>query len=133
MNKKRLIIRIIAILFLALVAFSMYRVGRKHTILLDNKTIEVKGENFKALDIVEIQVNNLEELELTKRDRDVADVMGQTHNVKVTYTDLNWNEVVIERKIKIPHKDVMILFSIPAFIQYPDNSEYYLIPFEVME
>lgn len=133
MNKKRLIIRIIAILFLALVAFSMYRVGRKHTILLDNKTIEVKDENFKALDIVEIQVNNLEELELTKRDRDVAEVMGQTQNVKVTYTDSNWNEVVIERKIKIPHGDVMILFSIPAFIEYPDNSEYYLIPFEIKE
>ncbi len=130
MNKKRIIVRICAILLLALLGFIMFRVGRKHTILLDNKTIEIQGEEFKALDIVEIQVNKLEELELAKRDRDLAEVMGQSQKVRVTYTDSEWNEIEIERKIKVPHKDVMIVFSIPAFIEHPDDSTYYLVPFE---
>jgi hypothetical protein len=129
-NKKRIIVRICAILLLALLGFIMFRVGRKHTILLDNKTIEIQGEEFKALDIVEIQVNKLEELELAKRDRDLAEVMGQSQKVRVTYTDSEWNEIEIERKIKVPHKDVMIVFSIPAFIEHPDDSTYYLVPFE---
>lgn len=128
--KKRLIARTFAILLIVLLGFVMFRVGRKHTILLDNKTIEVQGEEFKALDVVDIQVNKLEELELGKRDRDKAEVMGQSQKVKVTYTDSDWNETVIERKIKVPHKDVMIVFSIPAFIQHPDDSKYYLVPFE---
>ena len=130
MNKKRIIVRICAILLIALLGFVMFRVGRKHTILLDNKTIEIQGEEFKALDIVEIQVNKLEELELAKRDRDLAEVMGQSQKVRVTYTDSEWNEIEIERKIKVPHKDVMIVFSIPAFIEHPDDSTYYLVPFE---
>jgi len=127
-NKKRLIARTVAILLIVLLGFVMFRVGRKHTILLDNKTIEVQGEVFKALDVVDIQINNLEELELAKRDRDKADVMGQSQKVKVTYTDSDWNETIIERKFKVPHKDVMIVFSIPAFIQHPDDSSYYLAP-----
>lgn len=127
---RRTIVRICALIVIILLAFSMYRVGRQHSILLDDKTVTVQGQEYKALDIVEVQVDKQDSIELAKRDRDVAVVTGQSHKIKVTYTDDQWNEIELERKVKIPFADEMIIFSVPAFIANPDDSTYYLTPFE---
>ncbi|MGH4037738.1 MAG: DUF6672 family protein [Sphaerochaeta sp.] len=127
---RRTIVRISALVVIILLAFAMFRIGKQHSILLDDKTVTVQGQEYKALDIVEVQVGKQDSVELVKRDRDVAVVTGQSHKIKVTYTDAQWNEIELERKIKIPFDQEMIIFSVPAFIENPDDDTYYLMPFE---
>lgn len=129
---RRFYIRTAAIVLVVLFAILMAYVGKQHTILLDNKNIEVNGLELKALSLVEIQVDKQPSLELTKRDRDQVLVQGQTHTFTVIYNDENWEEVKLTRKVKIPFKQNMLLFSIPAFINDIDDQESYLQPFEIV-
>ncbi|MCY1151977.1 MAG: hypothetical protein PQJ49_00445 [Sphaerochaetaceae bacterium] len=128
---KRFYIRAVAIIVVILFAILMAFVGKQHTILLDNKNIEVNGAELKALSIVEIQVDKQPSLELAKRDRDQALVQGQTHTFLVTYNDENWEEIVLEKKVKVPFSEDMLIFSIPAFINDIDDVDSYLQPFEI--
>lgn len=128
---KRFYIRAVAIIIVILFAILMAFVGKQHTILLDNKNIEVNGAELKALSIVEIQVDKQPSLELAKRDRDQALVQGQTHTFLVTYNDENWEEIVLEKKVKVPFSEDMLIFSIPAFINDIDDVDSYLQPFEI--
>jgi hypothetical protein len=127
---KRFYIRATAILVVILFAILMAFVGKQHTILLDNKNIEVNGVELKALSIVEIQVDKQPSLELAKRDRDQALVQGQSHKFTVIYNDENWEEIVLEKKVKVPFGENMLIFSIPAFINDIDDVDSYLQPFE---
>lgn len=129
---RRFYIRAAAIIFVILFAILMANIGKQHTILLDNKNIEINGIELKALQLVEIQVDNQPSLELAKRDRDQAIVQGQKHTFKVIYTDSNWEEIIIEKKIKIPFNEDMLIFSIPAFINNEQDIESYLQPFDLL-
>lgn len=125
---KTFYIRLAAIIIVLLIAIWMFFIGKQHTILLDNKTVD----NFKALSEVEVSVDKLEKLYLLPRDRDQAIVTGQTHKVYVKYTDASWNEIEIVRKIKLPLGESMMLFSIPVFVADPDApQDTYLTPFKV--
>jgi len=130
-NRRKLFIRAAAIVLIILFGVLMAFIGRQHTILLDNKNIEINGTELKALSLVEIQVDDEPSMELAKRDRDLVLVQGQRHTVIVTYADENWNEFVLEKKFKIPFGQDMFLFSIPAFINDIDDVDSYIQPFEV--
>lgn len=128
---KRFYIRAAAIIIVILFAILMALVGKQHSILLDNKNIEVNNQELKALQLVEIQIDKQPVMELARRDRDQVDVQGQRHKIIVTYTDDDWNEIVIEKKIKVPFSHDMLLFSIPAFINNVDDIDSYLQPFVI--
>jgi hypothetical protein len=113
------------ILFAILMAF----LGKQHTILIDNKNIEINGVELKALQIVEFQVDKQPALELAKRDRLKTLVQGQTHTFIITYADENWEEFVLEKKLKVPFSEDMLIFSIPAFINDIEDVDNYLKPF----
>ncbi len=121
-------IRTAAIVLVILLAVWMFIIGKQHTILLDNKTV---GE-YKALQEVEIQVDDQENLFLGPRDRDQAIVTNQKHKVVIKYVDENWEEVVIEKTLRLPHSESMMLLSIPTLVNNPnaDQSEW-LTHFEV--
>ncbi len=128
---KRFYIRATAIFLVILFAILMANVGKQHTILLDNKNIEVNGLEVKALQLVEVQVDNQPSLELARRDRDQVLIQGQRLKFTVIYTDENWDEKVLEKKVKIPFNQNMLIFSIPAFINDINDQENYLKPFEI--
>ena len=130
-NRRRFFIRAAAIVLIILFGVLMAFIGKQHTILLDNKNIEVNGTELKALSLVEIQVDDEPSMELAKRDRDLVLVQGQKHTVIVTYADENWNEIVLEQKFKIPFGQDMFLFSIPAFINDIEDVDSYIQPFEI--
>ena len=102
-------IRLAAIVLILAFSVFLFFIGRQHTVLVDNKTITVNGTEVKALQLVEVQINKLDALELAARDRDKFEVTGQTHEVKVVYTDSNWEEHVITRKFKIPLMQDMVM------------------------
>lgn len=127
--KRRLIIRIAFVLLLILLGVWMFFIGKQHTLLLDNMTVG----DYRALDLVYVSVDGGDELELTRRMRDQAIVTSQSHRVSITYTDSSWNEVTIEKKIKFPLNENMMLLSIPTLIANPDApQEVWLTHFESM-
>jgi len=126
---KRFYIRVTAMGLIILFAILMAFLGKQHTILIDNKNIEINGVELKALQIVEFQVDKQPALELAKRDRLQTFVQGQTHTFIITYADENWEEFVLEKKLKVPFSEDMLIFSIPAFINDIEDVDNYLKPF----
>lgn len=119
---RRFWIRIDAIVVVLLVAVLMFWIGKQHTILLDNKTLEVDGQTYKAFSIVEVQVDKGERLELAARDRDMAVVTNQSHRITVWYTDDYYEEIEKTWKFSVPLGEDMMLISIPALVGGADES-----------
>jgi hypothetical protein len=128
-NKKRLYARTVAIVLILILGFVMSRIGKQHVIYLDNKTVTVQGEEFMAFNELSIQIDKQEAVDSYKRERGQAAVVGKNHTITVSYTDANWNEVVVERDFEIPHSENAIIFSLPVFLSRPDDVNYYLTPF----
>jgi hypothetical protein len=117
---RRFLIRTSALVVVLLFGVLMFFIGKQHTILLDNKTVTVEGQELRALQLVTVQVDNLEELELASRDRDKAVVTNQSHRISITYTDSDWNDISFTRKFKIPLGEDMSIISIPTLVANPD-------------
>jgi hypothetical protein len=117
---RRFLIRTVALVVVLLFGVLMFFIGKQHTILLDNKTVTVEGQELRALQLVTVQVDNLEELELASRDRDKAVVTNQSHQISITYADSDWNDISFTRKFKIPVGEDMSIISIPTLAANPD-------------
>lgn len=113
---RRHLFQLVAVILILVLAVVMFVIGRQHTILLDNKTIEHDGKSYPAFSIVEVKINKEDSIELAARDRDKADVMGQRHKITVTYTDKFFEEHEVVKKFKVPIGYDMVLISIPALV-----------------
>ena len=130
-NQRTFLIRVAAILIIILFGVFLFFIGRQHTVLLDNNTVTRDGVELPALKLVEVKVGKKgPSLEMTPRIRDKTDVVGQKHKVKVIYTDDMWNEHVYELSFKIPLMQNMVLISLPALLDNPDDVSYWLENFE---
>jgi len=128
---KRLIVRLTAIALILILCVILFHVGKQHSILIDNKTITVNEQELKSISLVEVQIDKYEELEMYKNDRLQQDVVSQKHTVTVTYTDKQFNEIVVTRKFKVPLNVRMLILSIPSFVENPDDQELWIKPFEI--
>ncbi|MBG0766038.1 DUF6672 family protein [Sphaerochaeta halotolerans] len=115
--------RFVAILIILVFAVVLFFIGKQHTVLIDNKTVTVGGQEIRALQLVEIQIDNKDSMELAARDRDKEDVTGQKHSVTVIYTDSNWEEYTIERTFEVPLMQEMVLLSIPTLVANPEADQ----------
>jgi hypothetical protein len=108
-------------LILALSAWLFY-VGREHQVFLDNKTIEVGGQSFRALKFVKVSVAEKPSIELMPRDRDVTAAVGPRFTVKVEVMDEFGEEVekVIEKEIAPGFTGNMML-SLPLLAAERDD------------
>ncbi len=59
---KRRIIQLAVIVLVILLGAVMFVVGKEHTILLDNKSIESGGVTYNAFQVVEVQVDGRDKL-----------------------------------------------------------------------
>lgn len=116
-------VRLVAILLVLLFAVFLFFLGRQHTILVDNKTVTVEGREYRALQLVEIQVDNQPGMELAARDRDKFVVTRQSHTVTITFTDSNWEEKTLVRKIKIPLMEDMVMLLVPVLAAEGDADQ----------
>ncbi len=130
-QQRTLLIRVAAIVLVILFAIFLFHIGRQHTVLIDNNTVTRDGLELQALKLADVQIGKKGELiEMTPRIRDKALVVGQRHKVKMIYTDVNWNEHVYERSFKIPLMQNMVLISLPALLENPDDVSYWLENYE---
>lgn len=116
-NKKRLVIRLILLALLVVLCFLLYYYGKEHEILLDNKTVEINGQSYKAVEFVRITINEDAEkpIELYGKERDVVKVSGPSHRIKVEIVDEDSDKVIKteERDFNFG-KISSLMISIPA-------------------
>ena len=112
---------IVLCLILALSAWLFY-IGREHQVFLDNKTIEVGGQSFRALAFVKVSVAGKPPVELMPRDRDVTAAVGPRFTVTVEVMDEFGEEVekVIEKEMS-PGFSWNMMLSLPLLAAGRDD------------
>ena len=115
--------RLIVLAALIALGIWLFYIGREHQVFLDNKTL---GE-FKALEQVNVSVNNGEVSELMTRERDVRKVVGPKFEIKAEVFDEDGEisktvvkEIVIDNLCKFQFsRDIMI--NLPALAAEAEN------------
>ena len=111
----RFLQRALALILLVALGVWLFYVGREHQVLLDNKTIELEGRTFKALQEVRVSVNGAEPVELYPRDRDMVKVVGPAFSLRVEIEDPGSDVELVEREVRVGFgKDLMLSFPLMA-------------------
>ena len=109
--------RLVLIAALILLGVCMFFIGREHQIFLDNKTLG----DFKALEQVNVTINNGETVELMTRERGVKKIVGTKFEIKAEVFDENGEiSKTITKEVKLClSKDIMI--NLPTFAAGDEN------------
>ncbi|MGP1418316.1 MAG: DUF6672 family protein [Sphaerochaetaceae bacterium] len=116
---------------LVLLAVLMFVIGRQHSILIDNKAIEIDGAEHKAFSLCQVRIDGLEEKELARRDRIEVKVQGQRHKITLSYVDSSNNDKTLEVRFRVPLGEDMVLISLPALAAGLEQGKW-LSPFKSM-
>lgn len=116
-KKKTLIVRSAIVVVYIFVTITMFVTGRSHTVLIDNKTTE--DGSFKAINGMEITINNLPTSEFLKGDRDKFSVKGQHAKIHVESFD---GQIDGDFIVKIPLKQDAVLVSIPKLVNKAEGA-----------
>ena len=114
---RRGIVRIVAVLLLVLIGFWLYDIGRAHTFLPENKTIEIDGREYKAYASIRFSINGGEEKELYPRDRVKVEAAGRSHRITVTGLSRGGEEISVTQRFRINHGTDMYLLNLPALLE----------------
>jgi hypothetical protein len=123
----RHLLRLLLLAAIVALGIGLFYIGREHQIFLDNRTIEVDGQNFRALRLVRVSVNGGDPIEFMPRDRDLAKVVGPSFTFRVEVMDEFGEETekVVEKELRLGFvKDVML--SLPLLAA--DRDDYILPP-----
>ncbi len=117
-------VRLAVIVVVILLAVFLYHYGMQHTVYVDNRTIEIDGESYRALDWAMVSVDGGEEQEYSPRTRREETVMRQKHTIHVVYEDDDFNEVEFDAEFTLPVNQRQIVLSLPALLAGLDQSQY---------
>ncbi|NLD05630.1 MAG: hypothetical protein GX672_07035 [Synergistaceae bacterium] len=116
-NKKRLVIRLILLSLIVVVCFLLFYFGKEHELLFDNKTVEINGQSYEALEFVRITINGdaKKSIERYSKERDVVKVSGPKHTIKVEIVDEDSDKVIkSEERVFNFGKTSSLMISVPA-------------------
>ncbi len=117
MNKRRVIFRAAAIVLVIAVASVMFIIGRGHTIYFDNKTSEYEGKQYKSFYKVDVIKDKEKVAKLSKEDRGMTDIMGQTLSMTVEITDEKGQEPHSHKvSMPVPYGIDGIVINIPELM-----------------
>lgn len=102
--------RLVVLAALIALGFWLFFIGREHNIYLDNRTM---GEH-KALEQVNVSVNNGKVSELLPRDRDVRKIVGMEFTVKAEIFDDKGEIINTITKTIYPKCSKDIMINLPA-------------------
>lgn len=102
--------RLVILAALIALGFWLFFIGREHNIYLDNRTM---GEH-KALEQVNVSVNNGKVSELLPRDRDVRKIVGIEFTVKAEVFDDKGEIINTITKTIYPKCSKDIMINLPA-------------------
>ena len=101
---------------LVLLGVYLFTSGKQHQMFVDNKAVELEGKAYEPAALVRVAFNGGEPLELASGDRDVTQVVGSSHTVKVEVLNESGDVVqTLDGDFKwVSGKKSM--FSVPAFM-----------------
>lgn len=123
-NKKRFVIRIVLLLLILAFACFLFRIGKEHEVLLDNKDVSIAGTDYKAAEYMRVRINGSEEseMEFYAGDRDVVKLQGPSHSIKVTILEEDTEKVIKETEQKFDFgTESRLMISLPALAQGAAN------------
>ena len=116
-NKRGLIAKIAAVVFLLVIAAVMFIIGRGHTIYIDNKTVTAGEAEITALNRVVVIVNGEQIAKLAKRERGMVDCMGQRFGLDLEVTRNKGDEPEqIHIDLELPYNLDGIVINVPAYL-----------------
>ena len=116
-SRRQLLFRVGALLIVLLIAAAMFVIGRGHTVYFDNKTIEVNGQTYEAYHKVEVFVKGEKVAKLGKRDRGMAETMGQKFEMTLEVTEEKGKDPdTYGVTLNLPYNMDGILINIPAML-----------------
>ena len=117
-RQRRLIIRAALVVVWIGLGVLLFVLNRGHTLLLDNHN--VTAPELRAPDLIKITVDKGKPLEFFRGDRDIFDVGGGRHRIRVEFSD---GKAPFEKTFSLPLGPDMFLLSIPKMI---NNVELYI-------
>ena len=115
--KRSLIAKICTVVVILGIAACMFIIGRGHTVYFDNKTIEVNGQTYEAYHKVEVFVKGEKVAKLGKRDRGMAETMGQKFEMTLEVTEEKGKDPdTYGVTLNLPYDMDGILINIPAML-----------------
>ncbi|HOV62222.1 MAG TPA: hypothetical protein PK349_14275 [Candidatus Hydrogenedentes bacterium] len=108
--------RIGLLVVLVLLGVYLYTSGKQHQLFVDNMAVEIEGKAYAPEALVRAAFDGGEPLELASGDRDVTQVVGPRHTVKVEVLNESGDVVkTLEGEFRwVSTKKGM--FSVPAFL-----------------
>ena len=110
-RKRKILIQIsLAIIWIAL-GILLFIFNRGHTLLVDNRNAE--DPQLTAPDLVIVTVNNNKPLEFFRGDRDLYNLGGGRHKIRIEFSD---GRPAFETSFNLPLGPDMFILSIPKMI-----------------
>ena len=124
-NKRRILIRILALAVVLGIAAWMFVIGRGHTVYFDNKELTDAGQTYKPYYKVEIFVDDQSVAKLGEGDRGMVSTMGQDFEMVVHLTpEKGGKKVGGTVKLKLPYSLDGIILNLPALLNGAEESVY---------
>ena len=117
-------VRLAVIVLIILLAVFLYHFGKQHTVYVDNRTIEIDGVSYRALEWAEVSVDGGESQEYSPRTRREATVQRQKHTIHVIYEDEDFNQFEIEQEFTGPVNETQVVLSLPALVAGLSEDQY---------
>lgn len=109
-TRKRVIQLSLAVLWIVL-GIILFVFNRGHTLLVDNRNLE--DANLRAPDLITVAVDKSAPLEFFRGDRDLYQVGGGRHRIRIEFSDGN---PPFETDFTLPLGPDMFILSVPKMI-----------------
>jgi hypothetical protein len=109
-KQRRLIIRAALTVVWIGLGILLFVLNRGHTLLVDNRNVE---PGLRTPDLIKVTVDKGKTLEFFRGDRDLFDVGGGRHRIRVEFSD---GKPPFEARFSLPLGPDMFLLSIPKMI-----------------
>ena len=118
MNKTRhLLFRLGTVLVLLVICAWMMVIGRGHTVYLDNKKIEIDGEEYTPPYKITVFVGGQQVAKLNARDRGMATNIGQNFEMTLKIMkEKGGDETEESYRVKLPYHLDGIVINLPAYL-----------------
>ena len=116
-DKRKWVFRAGALAVIIAIAAAMFVIGRGHTVYFDNKTAEYNGQTYEAFEKVVVYVDGEKPAKLKKRDRGMAETMGQKFSMTLEITDSEGASPHAHKvNMSIPYNMDGITINVPALM-----------------
>ena len=117
-------VRLAVVVVVILLAVFLYHYGKQHTVYVDNRTIEIDGVSYKALDWAEVSVDGRDSQEYSPRTRREETVIRQKHTIHVVYEDEDFNQFEVDAEFTVPLNETQVVLSLPALVAGLEEDQY---------